>query len=248
LISALAITFNEVQNVEAYLERLSFADEIIIVDSFSSDGTKELAEKMGARVVQRKFDHFSNQRNFALSLAKHDWVVFFDLDERINNDLVLEIKEKVNSQAQLDGYYVKRQYFFFNQRIKYSGFQTDWSVRLFKKSTCTYDGNFVHEEIKTTGQFGRLENAANHYSFSDFDRYNQKLTQYSKLQAEVLFDKGVRPNLFHFLVRPSYRFFTQYFWRLGLLDGKAGFILAYVHSFAVFKRYAFLWLKYRGIE
>lgn len=123
MISALAITFNEVQNVEAYLERLSFADEIIIVDSFSSDGTKELAEKMGARVVQRKFDHFSNQRNFALSLAKHDWVVFFDLDERINDDLVLEIKEKVNSQAQLDGYYVKRQYFFLINALNTAAFK-----------------------------------------------------------------------------------------------------------------------------
>ncbi len=248
MISALAITFNEAHNVEAYVKRLSFADEIVIVDSFSSDGTKELAERMGARVVQRKFDHFSNQRNFALSLAQYDWVVFFDLDERINEDLVLEIKEKINAGTQLDGYLLKRQYYFFNQIIKYSGFQTDWSVRLFKKSTCSYDGNVVHEEVKTSGQFGHFKNAVDHYSFTDFDRYNQKLTHYSKLQADVLFDKGVRPNLFHFIVRPSYRFFTQYFWRLGFLDGKAGFILAYVHSFAVFKRYAFLWLKYRGIE
>jgi len=248
LISALAITFNEAKNIEAYIQRLSFADEIIIVDSFSTDGTKEIAEQLGARVVQRQFDHFSNQRNHALSLAKHDWIVFFDLDEVIHDALINEIEETVNSETSFDGFYVKRQYYFFDKKIIFSGFQTDKSVRLFKKSKCQYNGNFVHEEVICLGKIGQLNHEIKHFSFVDFNRYNQKLTQYSKLQAEVLFKKGKRPNLFHFLLRPSYRFFTQYILRLGILDGKAGFILAYVHSFAVFKRYAFLWLKYRGIE
>lgn len=248
MISALAITYNEESNIESYIESLSFADEIIIVDSFSTDQTVDLAKKYQVKIVQREFDNFSNQKNYAISLAKHDWIVFFDLDEKISEPLAKEIVSKINSENPLNAYKVKRNFIFMGKRLKYSGFQTDEVVRLFNKNYCKYNGKSVHETIVTSEKIGVLKNTSDHYTYKDFDSYNQKLSQYSKLQAEALYKKNVRPNLYHFLFRPWYRFMHQYFLRLGILDGKEGFILAYINAFSVFKRYIQLWLMYRKIN
>lgn len=248
MISALAITYNEESNIESYIESLSFADEIIIVDSFSTDQTVDLAKKYQVKIVQREFDNFSNQKNYAISLAKHDWIVFFDLDEKISEPLVKEIVSIINSENPLKAYMVKRKFIFMGKRLKYSGFQTDEVVRLFNKNYCKYNGNSVHETIVTSEKIGVLKNTSDHYTYKDFDSYNQKLSQYSKLQAEALYKKNVRPNLYYFLFRPWYRFMHQYFLRLGILDGKEGFILAYINAFSVFKRYIQLWLMYRKIN
>lgn len=248
MISALAITYNEESNIESYIESLSFADEIIIVDSFSTDKTVELAKKHNVKIVQRAFDNFSNQKNYAISLAKNNWVLFFDLDEKISEPLAKEIVSIVNSKNPLKAYKVKRNFIFMNKRIKYSGFQTDAVVRLFNKNDCKYNKNSVHETIETSEKIGILKNTSDHNSYKGFDNYNQKLSQYSKLQAEQLLKKNVRPNMHHFLFRPWYRFMNQYFFRFGFLDGKEGFILAYLSAFSVFKRYIQLWLMYRKIN
>ncbi len=247
-ITALAITYNEEENVQRYVKSLSFADEIIFVDSQSNDNTIAISEKMGVTVIQRKFDDFSNQRNFAIQQAKNDWIVFFDLDEIMTDDLEKEIKKKITSSSDKVAYFVKRNFFFLGKQMKYGGWQNDRAIRLFNKNYCKYNGNLVHEVIKTNGKTGRLKNSVNHYSYKNFDNYNDKLNLYSKLQAENLYLKNIKPNLYHFFIRPSYRFLWQYIFRLGILDGKEGFILAYVHSFSVFKRYLQLWMMYRKIE
>lgn len=248
MISALAITYNEESNIESYIESLSFADEIIIVDSNSTDNTVALAKKHNVTVVKRAFDNFSNQKNYAISLAKNNWIVFFDLDEKISEPLAEEIMSTVSSKNPMNAYLVKRNFIFMGKRLKYSGFQTDIVIRLFNKNYCRYNGNSVHETIETSEKIGHLKNTSDHYTYKDFDSYNQKLSQYSKLQAEQLFKKNVRPNMYHFLFRPWYRFMHQYFLRLGILDGKEGFILAYINAFSVFKRYIQLWLMYRKIN
>lgn len=248
MISALAITYNEEVNIESYIKSLSFADEIIIVDSFSTDKTAELAKKYNIKFIQRKFDNFSNQKNFTINQAKYNWVTFFDLDEEIPPTLAQEIIDTVKSKKKLNAYYAKRNYYFMNKRIKYSGFQTDKAVRLFNKNHCKYNGNLVHETIETSEKIGYLKNSINHYTYKNFDTFNDKLTHYSKLQAQKLYDKNVRPNMYHFLFRPFYRFTYQYFIRFGFLDGKEGFIISYVHAFSVFKRYVQLWLMHRRIS
>jgi len=134
------------------------------------------------------------------------------------------------------------------KRIKYSGFQTDYSIRLFNKNFCKYNDSPVHEVIDVNGKVGVLKHKINHQTYKSFDNYNSKLSHYSKLQAEALYKKNVRPNLYHFLFRPWYRFMHQYFLRLGFLDGKEGFIISYVHAFSVFKRYVQLWAMYRKID
>ena len=248
MISALAITFNEELHIEDYIKSLSFADEIIIIDSFSTDKTVALAEKYDVTIIQREFKNFSDQKNFAIAQAKHDWVTFFDLDEKVSPELAKEIIDTVNSKNPLKAYNVKRSFNFMGKRIKYSGFQTDVAVRLFNKNYCKYNGKAVHEAIETEEKIGQLKYALDHQTYKSFDNYNQKLSHYSKLQAEELYKKNVRPNLYHFLFRPWYRFMHQYFLRLGFMDGKEGFIISYVHAFSVYKRYIQLWAIYRNIN
>jgi len=248
MISALAITYNEEAHIEAYIKSLSFADEIIIVDSFSTDETVALAKQYDVKVIQKKFEDFSTQKNFAIEQATNDWVTFFDLDEEITPSLASEIKEVIQGNQPQKAYYVKRDFHFMGKRMKYSGFQTDIAVRLFHKKYCKYNGNKVHETIETSEKIGRLKNSVLHHTYKSYDNYNSKLTSYSKLQAKSLHDKNVRPNLMHFLFRPLYRFLHQYFIRLGFLDGKEGLILSYLHGFSVFKRYLFLWTMYRNID
>lgn len=247
-ITALAITFNEEENVKRYIESLSFADEIIFVDSNSTDKTIELAKEMNIKVIERKFTNFSDQRNYAINQAKNDWIVFFDLDEIITKELEEEIKLKVSNPGLKVAFFVKRNFFFMGKHIKFGGWQNDKAIRLFNKKYCTYNGNLVHEEVKATGSIGILKNRLNHYSYKNFDNYNDKLNLYSKLQAENLYKRRIKPNAYHLILRPMYRFIWQYLFRLGILDGKEGFILAYVHSFSVFKRYLQLWMMYRKID
>jgi glycosyltransferase involved in cell wall biosynthesis len=247
-ITALAITYNEEDNVKRYVESLSFADEIIFVDSQSTDKTVSIAEELNVTVIQRKFDDFSNQRNFAIEKASNDWIVFFDLDEIISKELEKEIITTLENPKDRVAFFIKRNFYFMGKLIKYGGWQNDKAIRLFNKKYCSYNGNLVHELVQSTGKTAILKNKLNHFSYKNFDNYNDKLNLYSKLQAENLYKLKKRPNLYHFFIRPTYRFLWQYIFRMGILDGKVGFILAYVHSFSVFKRYLQLWMMYRKIE
>ena len=247
-ISAIAITLNEAEAIDSYLNSLSFADEIIIVDSFSTDATVALAsEHPKVSVYKRVFDNFSAQKNFALSKATNDWVVFFDLDEEITTALSEEIVETLKSPKVI-AYSIKRDFYFMSRKIKYSGMQNDWVIRVFNKNHCKYDDSLVQENLEVVGETGKFKNKLPHHTYKTFDEYTQKLHQYSALQAKMLYEKKKRPNWYHFLFRPWYRFWHQYLIRLGILDGKEGFILAYTSAFATFKRYVNLWMLYRKID
>ncbi|MEM7085467.1 MAG: glycosyltransferase family 2 protein [Bacteroidota bacterium] len=247
-ISALAITLNEAEVIEEFIKSLWFADEIIIVDSFSTDATVALASQHErVKVVKREFDNFSEQKNYAISQATNDWVVFFDPDEEITKAMAHEILSTLAAPKAI-AYFVKRSLYFMGKRIKYSGFQTDWVIRIFNKNHCHYNGNLVHETLDANGATAQLKARLPHHTYKSFDDYTGKLHRYSALQARMLYEKGKKPHLFHFLFRPFYRFWHQYILRLGILDGKEGFILAYINAFSVFKRYVNLWLLYRRIN
>lgn len=247
-ISALAITLNEASVIEKFIKSLWFADEIIIVDSFSTDETVAIASKMEkVKVLQRKFDNFSAQKNFAIEQAAYDWILFFDPDEEITSAVAEEIQKTLQA-PKADAYMWRRQLYFMGKKIRYSGFQTDWVVRLFRKDRGRYNGNLVHETLAVDGNTARLKSRVPHHTYKSFDDYTAKLHRYSKLQAKMLYEKKKKPTLFHFLFRPFYRFWHQYILRLGILDGKEGFILAYINAFSVFKRFLNLWLLYRKID
>jgi glycosyltransferase involved in cell wall biosynthesis len=247
-ISAVCITLNEERWIKQYIESLWFAEEIIIVDSFSTDNTVKIASQFDkVTVLQRKFDNFSSQKNYALSKAKNNWVTFFDLDEEIKPELAQELITAFKTNKSAVAFSVKRNLIFMNKPIKYSGFQTDWVIRFFNKETCSYT-NLVHEKLACRGPIKKLKNTVPHHSYKSFDDYTSKLYSYSSLQAQTLFQKGKKATFFHFIFRPAYRFWHQYLIRLGILDGKEGFILAYINAYAVFRRYTKLYLLHKKIE
>lgn len=240
-ISVLLITYNEERNIRKFLDEAWYADEIIIVDSNSSDRTAEIAKKHPkVTFITRKFDNFTAQKNFAIEQAKNEWITFFDADERIPKALVYEMMDEIRKE-EADAFYVYRRFYFMDKHIEHSGWQNDKAIRLFRKSKNRYSKKrLVHELIETDGKVKILHNRLDHFSYYSIEEYDRKLTQYAILRAREFFIEGLKPNNFHYWVKPWFRFVHHYIFRLGILDGKEGYIISKLHAHSVFKRYLFL--------
>ena len=245
-ISAIIPTFNEELHIEAAIKSVDFTDEIIVIDSYSTDNTVALAKKHKIRLLQRKFDDFSSQKNYAINLAKHNWIYILDADERVPNNLRKEILEAVDNPINYVAFFIYRTFYFLDQKINYGGWQRDKVIRLFRKDKCKYNGNLVHEVIEHKGEVGFLNNIIEHYSYRDYDHYIKKLNHYASLQAKELFLKNKKATIFHIVLKPLYRFLVHYVIRLGFLDGFPGYVLAVQHSFGVLSRYIKLRLLYKN--
>lgn len=247
-ITAIIPTLNEEANIEEAIKSVKFADEIIVIDSFSTDRTVELAKKHGVKAVQREFDDFSSQKNYAINLAKNDWIYILDADERITTALENELLKTVENPKGYVGFYVRRTFFFMGKRIKFSGHRRDRVVRLFLKNNCRYNGNLVHEVIKAEGKLGILKNRIDHFSYRNFDHYIVKLNRYAWLQAKQYNEKTGVLTPFHFVIKPMWRFFKHYIIQGGFRDGIPGMVISYLHSYAVFMRYVKIWLLRRNLK
>ncbi|TWO32683.1 glycosyltransferase family 2 protein [Seonamhaeicola sediminis] len=238
-ISTLLITYNEINHIDEVIENITFSDEIIVVDSFSTDGTYEkLKSYNNVTTIQRAFKNFADQRNFAINQATNDWILFIDADERLTNSLKKEIFNEISSDSKKVAYMFKRLYFFKKKRIRFSGFQTDTTYRLFKKGHVKYDENkIVHEMPIIDGKSKILKSNMLHYCFNNAAHYKSKMEHYANLKALELSKKGKKPNIFHFYFRPFYKFFINYVVRLGFLDGKEGFYICYLSAYGVYYRY-----------
>jgi glycosyltransferase involved in cell wall biosynthesis len=238
-LTALVITYNEEQNIKAVLDNLAFADEIIVVDSFSLDTTFEIASSFkNVKVAQRIFDNFASQRNYALSLATNSWILFIDADERLTTKLENEISNIINDQDSASAYFMYRTFMFQNKKLRFSGWQTDKIIRLFKKEEAHYNHEkIVHEKLIVSGTIGKLKNKLVHYSYSSYEDYKQKMILYGQLKAQEELAKKTKPHFFHFYIRPVYQFLNQYILRLGILDGKKGIIICYLNTLSVYVRF-----------
>lgn len=241
-ISALAIIRNEEDNIREYLRNMAFADEIIVVDSYSNDATLDIirADFPQVRIVQRPFDDFSSQRNFAIALASHDWITFFDADERVTEKGIQEIRERVASNPDEAAFWVKRTFYYSEKPMFYGGQNQDRAIRLFRKSKCRYSNKLVHEQLIVDGKAGNLREIIHHYSFKNKANFLGKRLQYSQLRAQELFLKNKKPNAFHFYVKPAFRFFKHYIIEFGFLNGAQGISLARIMSQHVYMRYVYL--------
>ncbi|OXA76075.1 Glycosyltransferase involved in cell wall bisynthesis [Flavobacterium aquidurense] len=239
LLTALVITYNEEQNIKKVLADLAFADEIIVIDSFSLDKTFKIASSyQNVKVAQRSFDNFASQRNYALSLASNSWILFIDADERLTPELQQEISIIIHQRNAASAYYMRRSFMFENQKLRFSGWQTDKIIRLFKKENAHYNiRKIVHEKLVVSGKIGKLKNRLIHHSYSTYEDYKQKMILYGKLKAQEELLKNTRPNFFHFYIRPGYQFLNQYLLRLGILDGKKGFVICYLNALSVAVRF-----------
>lgn len=238
-VSGLIITYNEEKNIREVLECFDFCDEIIIVDSFSTDKTLEIARTFpNVKVVQHTFEDFTSQRNLALDYATNDWVLFLDGDERITPQLKKEIIEELNKPDKKDAYYFYRKFFFAGKPIHFSGTQTDKNFRLFRKSKARYIAERkVHETLQVDGTIGELKHKLLHFSVADYESYKKKMIHYGKLKGLELASKGKKYSASTQYFKTAYKFFKAYIMRLGILDGKEGFQLSYLQSLSAFETY-----------
>ena len=237
-ISAIIPTFNEEHNIEAAINSVKFADEIIVVDSFSTDKTVEIAEKLGAKVLQREYENSASQKNWTIPQASHPWIVLLDADERIDEDLTNEIIATVNDTTKTPvAYWIKRRNFFMGKEVKYSGWQGDKVIRLFMRDKCSYETKSVHAEVLADGSVSVLKNKLIHYTYKDVFHYLEKWDRYTTWSGTDRFNRGEKPGVYHFLVKPAFRFFQDYFIHRGFLDGLVGFIICSLSSMSIFMRY-----------
>jgi glycosyltransferase involved in cell wall biosynthesis len=236
-ITAIIPTFNEQHNIEAAIDSVSWADEIIVVDSFSTDETVKIAKEKGVRLLQREYGNSASQKNWTIPQAKFDWVFLLDADERVTENLKLEIKKLLNTTLKDDAYWINRDNFFMKKKIRFSGWQGDKVIRLFKRDQCRYEEKHVHAEIICNGTVGVLKNSLVHFTFKDISHYLEKWDRYSSWSARDHFKKGQRPTLFHFVFKPAFRFFRDFILRLGFLDGVTGLIVCSLSSMGIFMRY-----------
>ncbi|MCR9264676.1 MAG: glycosyltransferase family 2 protein [Flavobacteriaceae bacterium] len=238
-ISALIITYNEMGYIEKCIDSVSFADEIIVVDSYSTDGTYEyLLAHPKVRVIQNPFENFTAQKSFTLKQAKNDWVLFLDADEVVTQKLQKEITATINDPEACEAYWFYRKFMFQNTPLNFSGWQTDKNHRLFRKSKVRFtDKKLVHETLEVDGCSGILKERLTHYCYKNYEDYKGKMLKYGQLKAKEDFYKEKHFNYVLMIVKPFWKFFNHYIIRLGFLDGKKGIKICYLNALGVLERF-----------
>lgn len=242
-LSVIIPTYNEQDYLENALHSVRFADEIIVVDSKSTDNTVTIAEQAGCKVVSRTFDNFSNQKNYALEFATGEWILFVDADERIPHALKIEILDAISSNKHA-GYKLNFPHFYMNRFLYH---HSDNVLRLVKRTNCRFEG-LVHEKLIINGSIGKLKNPVLHFTYKGLQHYISKKDSYAWFQAEQMLKKGKKATYFHLAFKPFYRFFSSYILRSGFKDGIPGLTVATINAYGVFSRYVKLMLLQRGIR
>lgn len=232
---------NEEKNIREAIECSKWADEVFVVDSFSSDATPSIAAEMGARVVQHEYVNSATQKNWAIPQASCEWVMVLDADERITPELRDEIRAFLESPGDTKGLRIFRANHFMGRPIRYSGWQDDSVLRVFPRDTGRYVDREVHADAEVDGPVRTLEHRLLHYTFDGFDQYMRKFDRYTTWAAGDRARRTSRVTAVHLLLRPAWRFFKQYILRLGILDGRPGLIVCMLSAFSVFLKYAKLW-------
>lgn len=248
-VSALVITKNEAEVIEGCLKSLSFADEIVVVDSGSTDKTLEIAKKYQAKIFHHDFDGFANQRNFAISKAKNNWVILVDADERISKSLSLEIPDAINSND-FTNYAIKYRAFLLGREFKFGGFGygVETHIRLFDKRQCRYSTvKKVHEMMEINGQTGQLTGPIIHFTHRNISHILQKLDRDTTEEARVLFqNREKKVNSLKLIEVPLRFFYYRYLKQKGYRGGIEGLIEAVNAAYYYFIVYAKLWELQRG--
>lgn len=239
------ITKNEAHNIEACLKSVSFADQIVVLDSGSADHTQQIARHLGAEVVEdNDWQGFGVQKNRALNLARCDWVFSIDADERVTPSLRVEIL-KVMGESSHDAYSIPRLSSYCGQYMMHSGWNPDYVIRLFRRGTALFSNDLVHEKILTKHSVGVLHSHLLHESFVNFEAVLDKVNRYSTAGAQVLYERAKSASVSKAITHGAWAFFRTYFLRRGFLDGRMGLVLAISNAEGTYYRYLKLWLLSR---
>jgi len=243
-LSVAIITFNEEENIRRTLESIQWADEIVVVDSGSTDNTVAICREYTNIVMHQDWRGFAAQKNLAIEKTSGDWVLSLDADEPVEPELAEEIRRIIASPDGCDGYQIPRKTFFLGQLIRHGGWYPDYNLRLIRKGKGRFAERAVHEAIQVQGKIGRTRHALLHYAFPDISGYMSSINKYSSLAVVVMSERGIseaKIGWINILCRPMLTFIFKYVIRLGFLDGKHGLILNLFHSYYVFAKYAKAW-------
>lgn len=242
-LSVIITTFNEADNIQGVLESVNWADEIMVVDSFSTDNTVDLAKAYTDFVVQREYQGPADQKNWAIPQVANEWVLLLDADERVTPELKAELQNWLSqTEIPYDAFWIGRRNFFLGEEIRFSGWQGDAVVRFFRRDRCRYNDKQVHEEIETAGlRVGNLKTKMTHNTYKNLSHYLDKIRRYARWSAQDYAAKTPKVTAFHLLIKPFFRFIKHYLFQQGFRDGRVGLLLSVILAWSVFLRYAYLW-------
>lgn len=241
-ISAIITTFNEERNIAGCIESLLWCDEILVVDSFSTDRTPEIVSAYSqVRFVQRTYFGSASQKNWAMHQVAHDWILIFDADERCTPALQREIENLLASGPKLDAYTIKRRVYFLDRVIRFSGWQHDRVVRLVRRGTARYPNRRVHADMITRGPAAVLRHPLEHYMVESLDEYIPRIMKYSLWGAAQGWKDGRRSGFIQVFGRSVWRFFRTYIVQGGILDGMHGLVFCMLQAVGTYQKWAILW-------
>lgn len=237
-ITATIIAFNEERNIARAIESLRCCDEILVVDSGSTDRTVELAQNLGARVIEANWRGYSQQKNWAAEQAQHDWVLSLDADEALSEALEAEIWNLKKSGPQYDGYSMPRLARYMGRWILHSGWYPDRKLRLYDRRKARWVGDFVHERVTVDGHVGELESNILHFTCESLSEHIKTMERYTTLAAQEIAGRKIPVPVWKVLLDPPWTFFKTFVLQLGFLDGREGLNIAYMAAFYTFLKYA----------
>jgi len=240
-LSVIVITRNEERNIVACLESVAWADEIVVVDAESKDATAALARQFTQKIFIEPWKSFSEAKEFAVLQSRHEWILWLDADERVTQDLAVEIQSLLISSPAHPAYSVARRAYFLGRWIKHSGWYPGRVPRLFRKDRASFSPAAVHEGLNVQGAVGDLRHDLLHFTDPNLYHYLAKFNRYTTLASKESFDAGKRFRWIDLVLRPPWLFVKMYIIRLGFLDGVPGLLLALLSSAYVFTKYAKLW-------
>ncbi len=240
-ITVLIPTFNEEDRIRGCLESVRWADEILVVDSFSTDRTLEIVGEYGSRILQHEYESHASQLNWAISQATHAWILILDADERVSPELQRSLLQLRESNPAHSVYSIKRKNYFFGQEIKHGGWGHDWIFRFFHRDQGKYEECGYHGKFRSKQKPTRIQGTIDHCTYRSLDDYFRKFHLYTTEGARILDQKNKKIHILHLTLHPCWRFFHMYILRLGFLDGIPGLIVCTLASFYVFTKYVKLW-------
>jgi glycosyltransferase involved in cell wall biosynthesis len=236
-ISATIITRNESANIARAIRSLSCADEVVVIDDNSTDDTREIAQGLGARVITHRWEGFATQKNFSSEQARHDWILGIDADEELDATAQAAILAWKRSDPSAAGYQFARRAQYLGRWILHSGWYPDYKLRLFDRRRGRWEGAYVHESVAVDGPVEKLAGEILHYTYQSLEQHRRRMEFYTDLAAREFVERGKHVGFLRRKLAPLWVFFFTYFLRLGVLDGRQGFLIANMAARYVSRKY-----------
>ena len=240
-LSVTVITRNEAHRIAAALESVAWADERIVVDSGSTDDTVAIARRLAHRVETRAWEGYAAQKNYAASIASHDWIFSLDADERVTPALATEVRALLATDPPRKGYRIPRVAYHLGRWVRTTDFYPDYQTRLYDRRSSRWTGLYVHESVSVDGGPGQLVNELQHYSFRDLRDQLERINHYTTLAARQMHERGQRIGPLALVAHPPAAFLRNYLLRRGFMDGTVGLTISLMNSYSVFLKFAKLW-------